>query len=1067
MKKAPFHLHSIFFSLLFFGFMMMTIHFFLSMISSTAYAAEASLAWDANSEQDLAGYKIYYKLGAGGSSYNGTGANEGNSPVTVYLKDLINSNSPAFSLTGLGDGLEYSFAVTAFLCDGLESDFSNQAIVTTPLPVENQTPHSDAGADQTVAEGETVYLSGANSKDLEGAISSYQWRQVTGPTVVLIDAESVQASFITPGVGTNGVALSFELQITDDGGLSDVDTCTVNVTWLNNAPTASAGPDRSAIPNELVMLDGSHSYDPDGGMVTYQWSQKQGPLVSISNTAIPCPTFKVPESAMEGTSFIFELTVRDSGGLIATDECNISIALPTNNTSSNKAPVASAGPDQTVSEGRTVYLSGANSTDPEGGLLQYRWKQVSGPAIVLDNTTNVRASFTAPDVSANGVALSFELHVTDKEGLSDTNTCIVNVTWLNNTPTASAGPDRTAIPNEVVTLDGGNSFDLDDGIITYQWSQKQGPAVKISNPLVASPIFKVPESATVGTLFVFELTIKDSGGLISTDECRISITLPIPIVTAEEFQGPESKSYETKNTITSNTAPIASAGPDRTAIPEEIVSLDGSESYDAESWIAAYQWSQKQGPVVNLIKGSTGSPRFKVPKTAVDGTVFIFELAVTDTDGLTSKDECSVKITKPFSIASAVDMQDNASIIVETAASEASNEQTDDASGDSTDQTVENTRAADSDSTDQAKIVASEPDAQTDKQYSDNSAPNCPMPEGFMGNDPLLLPVELAVDEFIDPNTGDCHSKTQWQVYRTEDKLCVLDIVTSSHLTVFRIPEIMLDENTAYFWRARFFDNHNAASEWSKNVGFATDFSDIDTDGNGIPDDQETGISVDMNSDGISDGQQAIVKSILIPSCNEPIGLSIEKSNTATAILSMSAADAVDFDLDPEDEDKINRLPYGLINFKLAVDRSGDTVVVTVHFSQPVSKSAKWVKFDPFQGVWLDYSAHADFSEDGMSVDLEFEDGGCGDDDGVANGIIVDPSGLDFVFAAESFSTQATSPNMVTLNEEIASGGDSGSGGCFVAGVMKETTSGLPLTAACILLLGAVCALRFGNGKLK
>jgi len=282
--------------------------------------------------------------------------------------------------------------------------------------------------------------------------------------------------------------------------------------------------------------------------------------------------------------------------------------------------------------------------------------------------------------------------------------------------------------------------------------------------------------------------------------------------------------------------------------------------------------------------------------------------------------------------------------------------------------------------------------------------PDYPLPAVSTGDEPLLFPAEISIEGFSDPDTGDYHSKTQWQVYRTTDMVCVLDTITSSYLTVFRIPEIILDENTTYFWRARFFDNRGAASEWSENIGFKTGFSDTDTDGDGVPDDQEVNISVDMNRDNMPDAQQAVIKSIMLPSCNEPIGLSIENANTVKAILSMSAVDTDDFDFKPADEEKIKDLPYQLIIFKLAVDRPGDTAVVTVHFSRPASSSAKWIKFDPIQGVWLDCSAYAVLSDDGMSVTLELVDGGFGDVDGVANGIIVDPSGLDQLHKTESSS---------------------------------------------------------------
>ena len=56
-------------------------------LATPAYALDVTLQWDANSESNLAGYKVYYKRGdAGGrilQNYNGKGAIEGDSPITM------------------------------------------------------------------------------------------------------------------------------------------------------------------------------------------------------------------------------------------------------------------------------------------------------------------------------------------------------------------------------------------------------------------------------------------------------------------------------------------------------------------------------------------------------------------------------------------------------------------------------------------------------------------------------------------------------------------------------------------------------------------------------------------------------------------------------------------------------------------------------------------------------------------------------------------------------------------------------------------------------------------------
>jgi len=89
-------------------------------------AAEVTLAWDANTESDLMGYKIYYDTSPG-DPYYGTDAEQGISPITVFLNDLHDLHNPKFTLTGLGDSGDYYFALTAFDNENLESDFSNEA----------------------------------------------------------------------------------------------------------------------------------------------------------------------------------------------------------------------------------------------------------------------------------------------------------------------------------------------------------------------------------------------------------------------------------------------------------------------------------------------------------------------------------------------------------------------------------------------------------------------------------------------------------------------------------------------------------------------------------------------------------------------------------------------------------------------------------------------------------------------------------------------------------------------------------------------------------------------------
>ena len=105
--------------------------------SSQGYAVDVTFEWDANTEPDLAGYRLYYKTGSSGAPYDGTGATEGNSPTDV-------ANVTTYTLTGLTDGIDYFFVVTAYDTEDLESEYSNEVTASTePTP----TPTTSAGGD--------------------------------------------------------------------------------------------------------------------------------------------------------------------------------------------------------------------------------------------------------------------------------------------------------------------------------------------------------------------------------------------------------------------------------------------------------------------------------------------------------------------------------------------------------------------------------------------------------------------------------------------------------------------------------------------------------------------------------------------------------------------------------------------------------------------------------------------------------------------------------------------------------------------------------------------------------
>jgi hypothetical protein len=330
----------------------------------------------------------------------------------------------------------------------------------------NHPPIANAGPNQAVQAGVSVQLNGANSTDPEGIgdIASFQWQQISGPAIILSDPTVVNPTFTAPNVGPEGASLVFRLVVTDKGGLTSEATCTVTVTWNNQPPVASAGPDQTVAEGQLVQLEASGSMDPDDGVASYFWRQTDGPTVVLSDPAAVNPSFTAPDVGMAGAALVFELTVVDNDGLQATDSCIVNVSWV------NAPPVANAGAEQTVNERAPAMLDGSASFDPDDGLATYKWVQLSGLPVTLSDPLVPQPTFNAPDVSYGGEVLVFELTVADQGGLKSTAQCTVNVLWINTLPAVDAGENTVirSVDQATRTLCGTTS-DADGDTLLFRW----------------------------------------------------------------------------------------------------------------------------------------------------------------------------------------------------------------------------------------------------------------------------------------------------------------------------------------------------------------------------------------------------------------------------------------------------------------------------------------------------------------------------------------------------------------------------------------------------------------------
>ena len=577
--------HKSCFIFVFFSFFLFALNLFFSI--SLAYPAEVTLSWDPNQEQNLGGYKLYYKTGTSGIPYDGSGAVQGSSGIAIPIGDLNEPSIPQYRLTGLDDNKDYFFVVTAFNVIGKESDYSNEVIYRSGSDLES--PSVPSGLSGSVISPIRIDLTWNVSIDTGGSgLAGYR---------VYRDGIKV-AETPVPNYS--------------DIGLIEFTQYTYLVTAYDNNNNESAPSDPITVTTQppetrnIVASAGENGSISPSGTITVNYGADQ------AFTITPDANCHVVDVLVDGVS-VGPVTSYTFTGVTANHTISASFALK------NHAPLTNAGPDQNVPEGVTVKLSGANSIDLDDGIASSFWEQIGGVNVDLSNPSEIETSFIAPIVSSYGEALLFRLTATDYAGSESSDYCIVNVSWANIPPVADAGPDKTADEGITIFLDAINSIDTDDGIVTYQWNQVAGTPVILSDSSDVQPSFITPYVGAEGESLKFELTVIDNGGLQSRDTCIVNVTWQ-------------------------NMPPVAKAGEDQTVYSGSTVILDAFNSLDSDGGIALYYWTQIAGSPV-IFSDSTGvQASFTAPNTSIDGEALIFNLTITDDNGLKHSDTCKVNV---------------------------------------------------------------------------------------------------------------------------------------------------------------------------------------------------------------------------------------------------------------------------------------------------------------------------------------------------------------------------------------------------------------------------------------
>ncbi len=235
-----------------------------------------------------------------------------------------------------------------------------RAYTVVKLSGSNQPPLANAGADFSVVKGSPAQFDGSQSSDPDGSIVSYSWSN---------GLSGVKPSFTYTTEGQYPVTLT----VTDDKGATASDVVTVTVT--DGLPVYS-----KLLPS--LYLRGTHNGWGGTAMKLVDNNIWQG-TATFDGSATARFKFDVYANWSEdygdsNKDFIAER----SGGDIYPSQGAGEYRIRFNDKSRiyslekvvvNALPLASAGPDQTVTAGETVWFEGGGSSDSDGVIVTYQW----------------------------------------------------------------------------------------------------------------------------------------------------------------------------------------------------------------------------------------------------------------------------------------------------------------------------------------------------------------------------------------------------------------------------------------------------------------------------------------------------------------------------------------------------------------------------------------------------------------------------------------------------------------------------------------------------------------------
>ncbi|MBL7190445.1 PKD domain-containing protein [bacterium] len=421
----------------------------------------------------------------------------------------------------------------------------------------NHQPIAAAGED-IFTNNPAISFDGSASGDADGDALTYIWDFGDGSPA----GKGVKQ---THNYGKGG-RYPVILTVDDGAGLANSShSASINVI-INEPPKADAGKDTTICAGDVVIFDGSHSVDPEGGVLKFVWDFGDGTSAEGMN---PVKTFT------KGGIYKVILRVIDDSGLPGNDDIDQIVVRAA------ESPVADAGSDQTACVNREVHFDGTGSTDIDGLVNSYFWDFGDGSTGGGPTPTHV---YTRPG--------TFRIVLTitgDKVGECNNTDSDEMLVTVHDAPTAKFDCPALAADGARVEFDASMSESRMAKIVKWEWDFGDGTS---GGGVKTSHVFEKPG--------------------------RYIVTLKVTSDSQTEFN-----SSSARQLVVINAAPAAEAGENIQTGLGDFALFNGGKSIDSDGAVTSYRWEFGDGASaegVQVRHKYMKSGRYNVKLTVKDNT---------------------------------------------------------------------------------------------------------------------------------------------------------------------------------------------------------------------------------------------------------------------------------------------------------------------------------------------------------------------------------------------------------------------------------------------------------------